>query len=117
MNDRYISKLRKRSVAIAAIGFWAFGVVAAQAVQAPIGCNGNGVGLNIARQPASVVVGGTVNYNFSIFNLDDPSISLIACNVEDVDVIFYCPGANGQPDFTTPQVITTNLNLPAGTPP
>ena len=30
---------------------------------------------------------------------------------DKVDVVFYCPGADGTPDLTMPQVITTNLSF------
>src|SRR5262252_5862442 len=116
MNGRRIWGLRKKSVAALSVYVWLFGAVAAYAHQSPANCNGNGVVLNMSRSPASVLVGGTVTYNFSIANLDDPSISLIACDATDVDVAFFCPDATGAPDFANPIIITTNLNLPAGTP-
>ncbi len=116
MNGRQISKLRKRSMAIASLYIWMFGAVAAYAHQSPANCNGNGVVLNMARSPSTVLVGGTVTYNLSIANVDDPSISLIACDVTNTTVVFYCPAADGTPDFANPVVITTTLDLPAGTP-
>jgi len=112
MNERRMSRLRRRSMAIASMYIGVFGAVAAHADQSPNGCNGNGVKLNILRSPASVPVGGTVSYNISIFNLDDPTIGLIACDTEDVDVVFYCPGADGTPDLANPMVITTTLRCP-----
>src|SRR4029453_14903256 len=98
MNGRHISRFRKRALAIGALYVWLFGAVAAQAHQSPANCNGNGVGLNIQRTPASVGVGGTVSYNVSIFNLDDGSIGLVACDATDVEVVFYCPNSAGVPD-------------------
>jgi hypothetical protein len=110
--------MRGRTVAVATLFLWAFGAVAARAIQSPPACNGNGVRMNIQRSPASVTLGSgntDVNYNVSIANIDDPSIGLSACDVEDVDVIFYCPGPTGAPDLASPQILTTSLALPVPT--
>ena len=88
----------------------------AYAHQSPADCTGNGVNLNMVRMPATILNGGIVTYMFSASNLNNPAIGLLTCDAEDIDVVFYCPGADGNPDYSSPIVLTTNLNLPAGTP-
>jgi hypothetical protein len=85
--------------------------------QSPGNCNGNGVGLSARGNEYAVDPGGTVTYQIAVSNLDDTSIGLVACDADDIDLVFYCPGADGKPDFTNPTVITTNLSLPFGTSP
>ena len=116
MTPRRIPTFRSRgALVIAAASVWTFGAATALALQSPANCNGNGVTLNISRAPASVVVGGSVSYNVSIDNRNDATIGLVACDVDDVDVVFYCPGADGSPDFGMPHVLATNLSLPSET--
>jgi len=88
-------------------------VPGAKALDKPPGCNGVGVFVNVSRSPGIIVNGGTVTYIISVGNNDDPAASLNACDAESIRVLFYCPGANGQPDLSNPIVITNGLNLPA----
>src|SRR5262249_20988975 len=103
MNARPMSKFRLRVLAVAALCTWMFGTVA-RAVQSPMNCNGNGLVINIQRSPASVVVGGTVSYDILVGNLN--AGTLISCDTSDVDIVFFCPDATGQPDLTMPRVLT-----------
>src|SRR5262249_15012744 len=108
MKGRRIWRFKKRSLAILAVYVCMIGPVLAQAHRSPANVKGNGIVININRTPASVLVGGTVTYNVSIANVDDPSISLTACDITNTAVIFYCPGADGNPDFTMPHVLAAS---------
>jgi hypothetical protein len=116
MPDRRTWTFRGWFLLVAASCVAAIGGGRALAVQSPPNCNGNGVNINLFRSVSDVLNGGTVDYRVTISNLSDPTINLIACDVDDLDVVLYCPGANGLPDFTMPIVLTTNLSLPADTP-
>src|SRR6266516_1549585 len=83
----------------------------------PAGCNGNGVQLSINRNPANGVNGQAISYKFSIANLDDTASGTVACDGTGVTVNFYCPGADGTPNFANPINLATGLNLPAPTAP
>jgi hypothetical protein len=59
---------------------------------------------------------GVLEFTWFAINNDDPSFDFRACDAEDIDVVHYCPGADGQPDFANPIVVSTNLSLPAQPP-
>src|SRR5438445_6341215 len=58
----------------------------ANAQDNPPGCNGVGVFVNLSRSPGVITNGGTVTYNISVGNNDDPAASLKACNAESIRV-------------------------------
>lgn len=105
------------SLAIVWLCAWGVGATPAGAHESPLGCSGNQVNLNMSRAPPIVANGGTVTYEVSISNRDDPTFGIIACDVEDVTVAFFCPGSDGMPDLANPVVLATDLNVPGGTVP
>lgn len=98
---------------LSALALLVLGRAPAPAHDSPPGCNGVGVFVNLSRSPGVIVNGGTVTYNISVGNNDDPAASLMACDASNIRVVFYCPGADGQPDLANPMVITSGLALPA----
>src|SRR5216684_4248038 len=71
----------------------------------PAGCQGCGVAVAPLTAATVVKTGTTVLFDVSVAN-SIPG----ACDIKNATVTFYCPGSNGFPDHTNPQVLTTTLN-------
>ena len=98
--------MKRRAVLVTAVvAFGAVGAAPARADQTPAGCSKNALALDISKDKTIVRQGDVVTYGISIGNASPGGGE---CNYTGVSVDFAVPG--GQP-----QVVATNLNLPAGT--
>ena len=62
--------------------------------RSPPDCNGNNFNLNIAREKIAVVRGETNTYSVTAFN----NVGLLGgCDLDSLEVVFFCPDANGSP--------------------
>jgi hypothetical protein len=67
----------------------------ATADQIPSGCNGPGLQFTTVREKSLVTLGEVNRYTISVTNNDNAGVGLIACDTEDVLVIFCCPDVDG----------------------
>src|SRR5262245_14356524 len=77
----------------------------ASAHQSPTLCVGNTVTLSVTSSVSVVLLGGLVQYDVGMSNLPRV-LTPNPCDATGIEVAFYCPGADGLPDFTMPHVFT-----------
>jgi hypothetical protein len=100
-----MARIRCIGLGIAVIVLF-FAAGTAMASISPAGCTANNLNVNFSKDQSQIVSGDTVHYTITISNGGAGG-----CDISDTDVVFHCPGADGNP-LVAGVTLTTTGNFP-----